>query len=318
MKFIKPKFWDLKKPNFISFLLYPFTLLVLLNNIFLNLRPKKKYKEIKTICFGNIYVGGTGKTPATIKLYETLKDLKFNVATAKKFYHRQKDEQTILRNNSKLLTLDNREKIIKEAIKKKFELIIFDDGLQDSKIDYDIKFVCFDIKKWIGNGCLIPSGPLREKIKSIKKYDAILLKSIDENLECSEIYSMINKINPNIRVFKSKIKIKNLDKFDLNKKYLIFSGIGNNYNFREILLKNRFNIVEEINYPDHFNYSKNDIYKILEIAKNKDAKILTTEKDYVKIQNENKDNINFIKIDLEFLDQKEFIMFIKSKLNEKN
>ena len=82
--------------------------------------------------------------------------------------------------------------------------------------------------------------------------------------------------------------------------------------------KNRFNIVEEINFPDHFNYSKNDIYKILEIAKNKDAKILTTEKDYVKIQNENKDNINFIKIDLEFLDQKEFIMFIKSKLNEKN
>ena len=59
-------------------------------------------------------------------------------------------------------------KILDKAKEKGFDLVIFDDGLQEKKIDYDIKFVCFDIKKWIGNGCLIPSGPLREKIKSIK------------------------------------------------------------------------------------------------------------------------------------------------------
>ena len=40
-------------------------------------------------------------------------------------------------------------------------------------IDYDFKFVCFDSKIWIGNGFLIPSGPLREKINSLKKYDGV-------------------------------------------------------------------------------------------------------------------------------------------------
>ena len=65
---------------------------------------------------------------------------------------------------------------MKNAINQKIDLVIFDDGLQDNKIDYDIKVVCFDGRNWIGNGCLIPSGPLREKLSSIKKYDAIFSK----------------------------------------------------------------------------------------------------------------------------------------------
>ena len=67
-----------------------------------------------------------------------------------------------------LISSKNREEIIRFATEKNHELIIFDDGLQDRKIDYDIKFVCFDSKIWIGNGYLIPAGPLRENINSLK------------------------------------------------------------------------------------------------------------------------------------------------------
>ena len=97
MKFKKPIFWDLKKPSFISNILLPFTIIIKLNNFLLNLKSKKKVQKIKTICIGNIYIGGTGKTPTTIKLFQILKKLTDNLSTAKKFYKSQNDEQIILK-----------------------------------------------------------------------------------------------------------------------------------------------------------------------------------------------------------------------------
>ena len=78
MNFKKPKFWDYKKPNFIAYLLFPITLLLTVNNFLLKIYPKKKFNEIKTICVGNIYLGGTGKTPTTLKLLLTKVSLKLD------------------------------------------------------------------------------------------------------------------------------------------------------------------------------------------------------------------------------------------------
>ena len=77
MKLKKPKFWELNKPNLFAYLLFPFTIFAELNNYFLNKKTKKNQKKLKTICVGNIYLGGTGKTPLAIKLYEELEKLKF-------------------------------------------------------------------------------------------------------------------------------------------------------------------------------------------------------------------------------------------------
>ena len=67
MKFNKPKFWDIKKPNLVALLLIPLTLPILLNNLIRKFKKRKKYADIFSICIGNIYVGGTGKTPLAIK-----------------------------------------------------------------------------------------------------------------------------------------------------------------------------------------------------------------------------------------------------------
>ena len=318
MKFKKPKFWDYKKPNLIAYLLTPLNFIFKINNIILNNKSKKKYQNIKTICVGNIYVGGTGKTPTVIKLYEIFKNTKLKVSTAKKFYSDQKDEHVILENRSEFITSDNRKKVIQKAIKENYELLIFDDGLQDKLIDYDFKLVCFDSKNWIGNGLLIPSGPMRETIDSLKKYDAVIIKNIDKKSGQNEIYESINKVNPKIKIFNSFFKIKNKDEFNLNDKFLIFSGIGNNNSFREILIKNNFNVVEEIVFPDHFNYKTRDVLNLVKVAENKNIKIITTEKDYVKISKNLRAKINFIKIDLEILEQKQLTELIKSKINEIN
>ena len=318
MKFKKPKFWDYKKPNLIAYLLTPLNFIFKINNIILNNKSKKKYQNIKTICVGNIYVGGTGKTPTVIKLYEIFKNTKLKVSTAKKFYSDQKDEHVILENRSEFITSDNREKVVQKAIKENYELLIFDDGLQDKQIDYNFKLVCFDSKNWIGNGLLIPSGPMRETIDSLKKYDAVIIKNIDKKSGQNEIYESINKVNPKIKIFNSFFKIKNKDEFNLNDKFLIFSGIGNNNSFKEILTENNFNVTEEIVFPDHFNYKTPDILNLLREAENKNTKIVTTEKDYVKIPKSLREKINFIKIDLEILEQEKLTELIVSKINETN
>ena len=178
----KPKFWDFKKPNFFAYLLYPFTIFVEVNNIISTVIPKKKFTEIKTICVGNLYIGGTGKTPTSLFLYNLLKKNNINPVTAKKFYKNQIDEQKFLKDNSNFISLSDREVIVKKAIEMKFDMIIFDDGLQEKWIDYDIKFACFDSEKWIGNGHLIPSGPLREKMKALKNYHGIFLKTVNFRL----------------------------------------------------------------------------------------------------------------------------------------
>ena len=59
MKLSKPKFWDLKKPNYLSYLFLPLTIPLIINNFFLSFKKIKNNKNIKTICLGNIYVGGT-------------------------------------------------------------------------------------------------------------------------------------------------------------------------------------------------------------------------------------------------------------------
>ena len=310
MNIKKPKFWDFKKPNLTSYLLLPFTIPLLINNFFLN-KKNKKIKTIKSICVGNIYIGGTGKTPSTIKLYEILRKIEPQICTGKKFYSNHEDEKIILEKKTNLICEDNREKIIQIAIKKKQKIIIFDDGLQDKKLDFDLKFVCFEAENWIGNGKLIPAGPLREKISSLKKYDAVFLKDSELNKNVQEI---IKNYNQNIEVFHTSYQIKNFDSFDLSKKFLVFSGIGNPKNFINILNRNNFEIIDQIIFSDHYNYKQEDINFIKNRAKKINAEIITTEKDFVKISEFDNKNINFLEIDLKIENEKKLINFIKKKI----
>ena len=313
MIYKKPDFWNKDKPNIISFLLTPFTLPLLINNFFLNKFKKVKSKKIYSICIGNIYVGGTGKTPSTIKLFKILEKIYKKVTTAKKFYYSQSDEINLLKKKTNLLTFKNRLKKINEAINKRFKIIIFDDGLQDKSINYDLKIVCFDTLSWIGNGQLIPAGPLREKIYSLKKYDVVFLKNIAQKNR--SIIKLIKTINPKIKIFNTKYIIKNLNKFNLKKKYVIFSGIGNPDSFKTFLKKNKFIIADNIIFPDHYKYKKNDILDIIKKAKNMNAKILTTEKDFIKIPKIYQSKINYINIDIEINQFYNFIRFIKKKID---
>ena len=310
MKLKKPSFWDAKKPNFTSYFLLLFTLPLIINNFFLGLKSnKKKNSTIKTICIGNIYIGGTAKTPLTIKISQILNKLNYKTSTIKKFYDNQIDEQKLLANKTNLFCYHKRETSLNKAMESGADFAIFDDGLQDRNINYDLSFVCFNSINLIGNGFLIPAGPLREKIKSISKYDAVFLNGNEEDV--SDFKILIKKYNSNIKIFETYYVLTNSEKFNKNDKYIIFSGIGNPASFKKTLIKNKFNVIKEIEFPDHYDYSKNDIQKIKLHAKNLNAKILTTEKDFVKLNPDDTEGIKFLTIDLIIKREDLLINFLK-------
>tara|TARA_Y100000590_G_scaffold457160_1_gene609211 strand:+ start:3864 stop:4799 length:936 start_codon:yes stop_codon:yes gene_type:complete len=311
MQIKKPEFWDYKKPNFIAYFLLPFTYIINLIN-FLYRKEKIKSEKIKSICIGNIYIGGTGKTPIAIKLKKILDNLNLNSAFIKKNYTDQIDEQKMLSSNGKLFCENNRIEALKKAINENIEIVIFDDGLQDRRLEYDLTFVCFNTQSWIGNGLCIPSGPLRENIKNIKKYDAIFLNGNGE--ETIQIENEIQNIKPNIKIFKTEYCPAGNNKIDLSHNYLAFSGIGNPKSFIKTLKKNKFKIAKELSFPDHYNYSEKDIIKIKNIAKKLNLEIITTEKDYNRLNKEMSEGINFLKIEMKISNELDFIDFINKKL----
>ena len=312
MKIKKPYFWDLSKPSFLSYLLLPLTIPVLLNNSLSILSKKKLYSSIKTICIGNIYIGGTGKTPLTIRISQILKKLDYDTGVIKKFYKNQNDEQKLIMNEDKLYCFKKRKTALNKAINDKIDVALFDDGLQDKSIDYNLKFVCFNNIKGIGNSFLIPAGPLREKVNSLIKYDAVFINGIQK--DNSNLKTIFKKFNKNIKIFEAFYKPKNIHEFNKEDKYLVFSGIGNPDTFKETLIQNNFNIIKDIRFSDHHQYSKSDINKIKLKAKNLGSKIITTEKDFIKLSKDDAKNINYLSVDLLIEKENELITFIKSKL----
>jgi len=314
MKLKKPKFWDYKKPSFFSYLLLPFSTIIGLITK-LKSKPEFSNSKIKTICVGNIYIGGTGKTSLTIKIKEILDKNNIKACFIKKFYPNQTDEQKLLSKNGILISDVKRITALDEAISKGFEVAIFDDGLQDNSIKYDMEIVCFNNINWIGNGLTLPSGPLRESINNLKFYKNVFLNGNEESL--IDIKDQIKKINPNININSGKYTPLNINEFDKNQSYLAFSGIGNHKTFIDMLKNNELKIINDLEYPDHYQYSKKDFDEIIINAKKYNAHIITTEKDYLRLENFNRNEILYIKSSLKITDEVNLIKKL-NELNEKN
>ncbi len=307
MKVKRPTFWD--SFNFISLLLLPFSLITIIFNFFKSL-SLKKYFKIKTICVGNIYLGGTGKTPLVLKINDML-NYKFKTVFIKKKYIDQIDEQNILSKYGNLICLSFRDIALRIAEKKNYQLAILDDGLQDKSLNYDISIVCFNSSELVGNGLVLPAGPLRERIANILNYDLAFLNGEKNN---KTFEKTLKRLNPNLKIFRAKYTPRNLESFKFKNNFLVFSGIGNPLEFQQTLKKNNFKIKKVMSFPDHYKYKNSDINNIKNIAKSNKLKIITTEKDYNRLSNIQKKNIQFLKIGLKIEKEKEFKNFLLKKL----
>jgi len=301
----KPKFWDYKRPNIYSYILWPLTILIQIINFIRAKFKKQKKFNIRSVCVGNIYIGGTGKTSLSIKINEILSKKKIRSCFIKKSYISQIDEQKLLVSKGKLFTSKKRSEAIIEAKKDNYQIAIFDDGLQDYSIKYDVSLVCFNNLNWIGNGMTIPSGPLRESLNNLRNYNHVFLNGNSENL--SNITSTILNINPSINIHEGKYIPLNLKNFNLKNNYLAFSGIGNHKTFISMIRDYGMNVVKDIEFSDHYNFKNKDIDKILDLSKKLNCKIITTEKDYLRLENDNINEIRFIKTELHIVDEDKLI-----------
>ena len=309
MKLSKPKFWDYPGISFWSIILYPVSILFLLVSLIIKLLKIQKKFPIPIICVGNIYVGGTGKTPLVLEIFKIIKSSGKNPGFIKKGYNYLDDEIKMLEKIGKTYLNKDRKQAISSLISFKHDVAILDDGFQDFSIKKDFSVICFNSRQLIGNGFIIPSGPLRENIKSIKRAECIFINGN----RSIEFENKINKINKNVKIFYSKYIIKNLDKFK-NKKVVAFAGIGNPSNFFELLKENNINLVKTYPFPDHHNYSNQELENIVTDSKKNHTIIATTEKDYSRINEKLKLICEYVKVDLEIENKNEFINLIKNKI----
>ena len=106
----------------------------------------------------------------------------------------------------------------------------------------------------------------------------------------------------------------NEQKFVKDQNYIAFSGIGNPNSFVETLKKYKFKILKNLDFPDHYEYSNQDLNKIRKIAKEMNAKIITTQKDYNRLNKSSTEGIEYLEVKLKILNEKELINFFNKKL----
>ena len=306
MKLNKPNFWDLKNSIF-SILLLPFSLIVLLSILIKKNLTKTIRFNIPIICVGNIYIGGTGKTPSSIFLAKELSSLGKNPVILRKYYKSHSDEHRLIKKKfQNLILCQNREEGIREAEQSNFDTVILDDGLQDYKIKKNLSIVCFNQNQLLGNGFVIPAGPLRESLNALKNAHLILINGKKD----SEFEKKVLNINKDLEIFYSFFEPINIEKFK-NKKLLAIAGIGNPENFFKLLMENNLNIEKKLFFPDHYEFTKAEIKSIVEDAKNKNLQIIMTEKDYYKIENFNILEIEYLKLSLKIINKTRFIQTIR-------
>ncbi len=306
MKLLKPKFWDEDKISIIAIIFFPISLLikslVFLRNIF---SLQKKF-PIPILCVGNIYLGGTGKTPICVELFNILKDLNKSPCFVRKNYDSQLDEVSLLQSKGDICLGKNRIIALNKLIEKKFDVAILDDGFQDLSIAKSLSVICFNEKQWIGNGLTIPAGPLREDLSALKRANIVIING-KKNIKIEE---KILKNNQLIKIFYAEYQANDIIKYK-NKKIISFAGIGNPDNFFDLLKINSLNIIEQVSFPDHYNYSNTELEKFMEKAKNESAILLTTEKDYFRINKKYKNFVNYLKIKVQIENKSQFIKEVK-------
>ena len=300
----------------ISFILIPISLLYLLFFYLIALFKTEEKIDTPVICVGNINVGGTGKTSFLLKIVNNLKNNKKNICVLLKGYGGKKTafkkvslndsavlvgDEAILYSNHVPTYISNNRSL---AIKKIFydlspDFILLDDGFQDRSLYKDKNILMVNGDRGFGNRLCLPAGPLRELIKPALKRAQFLIIVGDDK---TRIKSMCKNIE--IDTFTASIEPLYIDK---NKKYLAFSGIGNNQSFFDTLINNNCTVLKTVEFPDHHFFSENDLKHLKKMASDNNLSLITTEKDLVRIPKEKRGGIDCLKVEIKLPNMDEFM-----------
>jgi tetraacyldisaccharide 4'-kinase len=326
--------------NFLRKILFPFSILYGCITTFRNfLYDKGIFKcysfEVPIIAVGNLSVGGTGKTPQIEYLIRLLLP-NYKIATLSRGYKRKSEGFVLADANSTAEILGDEpfqihrkfpqikvavdadrkngiEKLL--SLKDKPEIILLDDAFQHRRVKAGFYILLSAYDDLFYDDFLLPTGNLRENRKGAKRADVIIITKCPKDLSEIAQQNIINKIGLEVPVYFSCVEydelvynqkenkkvsdIKSLEK-------LVIAGIAKPEPF--------FNYLEVANddymvYPDHHFFTLKDILQIEEKAKNKI--IITTEKDFVRLANQN------LKAPIYYLPMKSNLLAKKEDLDNK-
>lgn len=285
---MKTPWWFLHKTPF-AFLLCPIAWLYYgIGRIVYFFRKIGAYKSRRPIiCVGNILAGGVGKTPIVRQIASYL-----SAPVVMRGYKKTAqtngtgDEALMLSRDGLQVHTGHRKSNIVLLNKQLSESgpIVMDDGFQNPSIKKDVSILVFDEGLGYGNGFLLPAGPLREPKRAIRRADAVIV--IRSGKPRKKF-----RLPDNIPVFYATNKT--VSPYGANEKLFAFAGIGYPKKFFGALE----NVVGRKSFPDHYQYTNADIDALRQMAKKRGAKLITTEKDWVRLPENVRDEIDFARLE---------------------
>lgn len=240
----------------------------------------------KIICVGNILAGGVGKTPVVRAIAN-----RYGAPVVMRGYKKSNqtgnvgDEAMMLARSGLAVHVGSRKSNILLLNKQDDNTpIVMDDGLQNPTIKKDVSIVVFDEGLGYGNGFMLPAGPLRVPKRMAKKADAIIvIKSKKPKKKF--------KLPDGVPVFYAKNQT--VSPYDESEKLVAFAGIGYPKKFFGALK----NVVARRAFADHYQYTSEDLEKLFALAVKKKARLITTEKDWVRLPIHVRDQIKYARLD---------------------
>lgn len=311
------------------------------------------------ISIGNIVVGGAGKTPMTIYIAGLLNEMKKKALVVSRGYKgKSKKDFLIVSDGENIFSTAEeagdepymmaKQKIFPVVVgKDRFkagmkamdslrpDVILLDDGFQHLKLARDLDLLLLDYSNPLGNSRFLPAGRLRENTQiSAQRADAVIFTRCYDNDEDSEKIKQVMKHYPGCPWFKtfhisfvfkhiihdqsSEKRITSVKSLN-GKKAVLFSGIAKNRSFYHSMEESGVNILDHLEFIDHYRYKEHDILMINRLAEKLGADyILTTEKDWVKLGQDVNWGLNLIVIgiQIEFEHPEEFKFFLKQRLKK--
>jgi len=299
---MKTPFWFLTK-NPIALVLLPLaTAYYFASKIIFVFRSFcKKYAKQPVICVGGILAGGVGKTPLVREIAKYLDApvvMRGYKGTKRRGQVKSFDSAEEVGDEAKMLAQSGLKVYVGDRVENtdligySAPAIVMDDGFQNPVIHKDLSILAFDESVGTGNGFLLPAGPLRETIRSgIRRADAIIVGQSESGRGCRSVINLAKKRKK--VVFFAK---KELDKTGLVGKFVAFAGIGYPDKFFDALRQvPMMRVVKKIPFPDHHQYSNDDLVSLFSTARAHGARLVCTEKDWVKLPSHIQAKVRFAK-----------------------
>lgn len=274
----------------LSLCLLPFSLVYLLAVLVKKTCSRPKKYGFPVISAGNIVSGGTGKTPLVMEIVKALQSAGKTAAVASSGF---RDEALMMRNNFPGLVLAHKSREGLEKLKGFSGTVILDDGFHCRWVHRDLNILVLDASNPFDNNLLIPSGLLREPKSFIRQADVFVLTRpymINQG-EAEKLYGYLSRFNKPVFIMDYEIECLKGGSGEADpgavcgKNVIAFAGIGSPLNFFSLLSGLHPAKINGIIYPDHFDYRERDINRLCWLyLKQKPDYIVTTEKDYVKLE----------------------------------